>query len=374
MNKRLSLTLRLMWVTMWLAGCGNGLTPTEIPLTPIPTSTIRPPTFTPSPTITSIPTATSTTQLLPISAEASAYLNEALDVMQNNSLYRESIDWEALRQDTFEVAKYAQTPADTYGAIRFALVRLGDHHSSFFTGYEIEQRGQQTESDSPAPRGKLLLEKIGFIAIEGYTAFGGDQYATDAQQLIRDIDAHDPCGWIVDLRENTGGNMGPMLAAIGPILGEGDAGTFIDSYGNKEFWSYQDGQAKVGSSVYTQVIGPAYKLKVSAPPVAVLTGVNTASSGEVIVVSFRGRPNTRSFGLYTTGLSTGNQGFHLSDGALINLTTSVYADRTGQTYGDRIYPDVIVDDVKQFTFLMDEAIPQPAIDWLMSQPACSEQK
>lgn len=61
----------------------------------------------------------------------------------------------------------------------------------------------------------------------------------------------------------------------------------------------------------------------------------------------------------------------MSDGAVINLTTSVYADRTGQTYGDRIYPDELIDDVRQYTFLMDEAIPQPAIDWLMSQPACS---
>ena len=129
----------------------------------------------------------------------------------------------------------------------------------------------------------------------------------------------------------------------------------------------------VGDAVYSRVLDEAYILKTSFPPVAVLTGVNTASSGEVIVVAFRGRPNTRSFGLYTTGLSTANRGFHLSDGAVINLTTSVYADRTGQTYGERIHPDEIVDDVNQFTFLKEEAIPQPAIDWLMSQSACREQ-
>jgi carboxyl-terminal processing protease len=89
------------------------------------------------------------------------------------------------------------------------------------------------------------------------------------------------------------------------------------------------------------------------------------------VVSFPGRPNTHSFGGYTTGLSTANSGFPLLDGALIVLTTAVLAARTGQTYGDRIYPDELVDDVRKFTFLMDEATPQPAIAWLMSQPACS---
>jgi hypothetical protein len=41
-------------------------------------------------------------------------------------------------------------------------------------------------------------------------------------------------------------------------------------------------------------------------------------------------------------------------------------------YADRIYPNEMVDDVRKFTFIIDEAIPQPAIDWLMSQPACLE--
>lgn len=370
MNKTSSLALRLMWVSIWLAGCGSEVTPTKIPSPPIRTETEQTPTSTSLPTETPIPTVTATAQLLPISAEATAYLNEALDVMQKNSLYRESMDWDQLREATFEVAKYAQTPADTYGAIRFALVRLGDHHSSFFTPTELKQTGGLSADDSPPPRVKLLQEKIGFIAIERFSGFDGDIYATNAQRLIREIDSRRPCGWIVDLRENPGGNMWPMLAAIGPILGEGEVGAFINTYGNKEIWSYRDGQALLDDDAITQVSGQAYELKVSSPPVAVLTSVNTASSGEAIVIAFRGRPNTRSFGSYTTGLTTANQLYLLSDGAGINLTNARDADRTGQVYEERIYPDEIVDDVKQFTFLMDEAIPQPAIDWLMGQPAC----
>ena len=318
-------------------------------------------------------TASSTPQLLPISPEASDYLNDALDIMQANSLYRESIDWADLRKDTFEVAKHAQTPADTYRAIRIALARLGDHHSSFHTPDEFEQTVQMTASDNPAPRGKLLLEKIGFIALPGYQGSDGDEYATNIQQLIREIDSQDPCGWIVDLRENRGGNMWPMLAGIGPILGEGEVGAFVDSYGQKEIWFYRDGKSLVDDRVNTRVNGQAYRLEASLPPVAVLTGVNTASSGEAVAIAFHGRPSTRSFGQFTAGFSTANTPILLSDGALINITDSVDADRTGQTYGDRIYPDEIVDDVRQFTFLMDEPIPQPAIDWLMGQPACMVQ-
>ena len=63
----------------------------------------------------------------------------------------------------------------------------------------------------------------------------------------------------------------------------------------------------------------------------------------------------------------------MSDGAWIVLTVAVLADRTGQTYGDRIYPDELVEDVRSFTIILKEAIPQPAIDWLMSQPVCMAQ-
>ena len=75
---------------------------------------------------------------------------------------------------------------------------------------------------------------------------------------------------------------------------------------DKEVLSYQDGEP-IG-----HVNGPAYELKVSFPPVAVLTGVSTASTDEIVVLALRGRPNTRSFGLYMAGQSTANQGFALS--------------------------------------------------------------
>jgi len=292
--------------------------------------------------------------------------------MQKKSLHRDRVDWEAVRKTAFKIAEHAQTPADTYGAIRYALNELGDHHSHFLTPEEVTQREQLTMSDLPQPRAKLLLDKLGFVVIEEFAGSEGEEYATAVQQLIREVDTQGPCGWIVDLRENEGGGIGPMLAGLGPILGEGEVGGSVDVDGIKQTWSYQDGGALVDGQVFVQVQGPAYELKANSPPVAVLTGMKTASAGEAIVVAFRGRPNTRSFGLYTYGVPTGNDGFTLRDGAVIVLTVAVFADRTGQTYEDRIYPDEWVDEVQKLTIIMDEIIPQPAIDWLLSQPACAD--
>lgn len=300
--------------------------------------------------------------------EAISYLTNALDIIQENSINRHRIDWDALETEAYDRTREAQTPADTYETIRFVLRKLGDHHSFFLTPDQIAQYQQATVSDNPAPRVELVEDKIGLVILPGFGSGAPEQmgkYATNVQHTISEIDAKNPCGWVVDLRENTGGNMWPMLAGIGPILGEGRAGAFVDPDGEVMYWSYVDGKALLGDNVVTEVDGPAYELQELSPPVAVLTSGSTASSGEAIVVAFRERPNTRSFGSGTAGVSTANQGYELSDGAMILLTGSVFADRTGRTYGGIITPDEPVGRSGS-----SDSVLQAAVNWLSNQPAC----
>jgi carboxyl-terminal processing protease len=256
MKKNVLRVFNFVFVGLLITSCSGVATPISTPVIPvIPTST-RP---VPTPSLTFTATVAPAAKL-PISVEATAYLEEALDIMQNNSLHRHSIEWEIIRTSAFEVAQHAQTPADTYGAIRYALVRLGEHHSHFLTPESHRQVQGTTANDNPPPRGKLLLDKLGFIAVEGFGGFDGETYATQIQDLIRELDGQDPCGWIVDLRENTGGNMWPMLAGLGPILGDGKAGTFVDADGQKVDWSYRDGRALLESEMLAEVNGAAYRL------------------------------------------------------------------------------------------------------------------
>jgi hypothetical protein len=68
----------------------------------------------------------------------------------------------------------------------------------------------------------------------------------------------------------------------------------------------------------------------------------------MVAIAFRGQALSRSFGQPTQGLPTANEGFELSDGAEINLTIAISADRTGQYYDSAVVPDVGVDgDVAQ---------------------------
>lgn len=73
-------------------------------------------------------------------------------------------------------------------------------------------------------------------------------------------------------------------------------------------------------------------------PVAVLVDRRTASAAEAVLVACRGRARTRSFGEATSGVPTGNARHRLPDGTRLLITTSVAADRCGNTYRARSSP------------------------------------
>ena len=304
-----------------------------------------------------------------ISPRVATYLDDALDVMQANSINRYKVDWTALRADILRAAATARTISDTHPLIKQALSRLGDHHSLFLEAQEATAGEQGTNPAPEPPTVQLVDGRFGYVAVPGYFGLGQDlanRYGTEMQRQIQAVDRRHPCGWVVDLRGNPGGNMWPMLVGVGPILGDGKAGSWIDADGNVSAWAYVDGQATSDADVVGEVIGEPYRLADPGAPVAVLFGGDTASSGEIIAISFVGRPQARSFGSDSYGATTANSGFPLSDGALIFLTTAVDADRTGKTYGAALVPDVQVGGDND----TPGPVPTEALQWLGGQSAC----
>lgn len=107
-------------------------------------------------------------------------------------------------------------------------------------------------------------------------------------------------------------------------------------------------------------------LHVEAPPVAVLVGPTTASSGEAVAIAFRGRSSTRLFGATTRGLTTANRVFPLSDGSLLNLTTAAFVDRLVTPYQNGVTPDELWNGPPD---VGKESLP---LNWLGAQPACAK--
>jgi len=309
-----------------------------------------------------------------ISPDATTFLDSAIDIMRQHALHGEGIDWDALRTEAFKRAGGAFNPIDTYPAIYWALVQLGDpaSHLRLPPGLFPDQIAlmQQAEKEAAAnapagtktatpaptpfatrrlPEGHIVTvqgKNFGYLVLPRCSAKDDDGqllYAADVRRILSQLSAQNPAGWIVDLRGNTGGDMWPMLTGIGPILGDGAVGSFVAADGNMT-WFYKDGETGTRNPAGLETVsltlrdGPVLSPSV---PIAVLIDSSTASSAEAIAIAFHGRPDTRFFGTHTAGKSTAVQPFKLSDGAEIYLTTAIDADRTGKAFPDGFTPDEV---------------------------------
>jgi len=335
------------------------------------------------------------TNLSATKTDPAAYLNRALDEMQRRALRRNAVDWDSVRVQAHNKAANAKLTVDTYDAIRFALASLGDHHSSFhptpaLERLEAERKGRPIRNDSK-PQGPMS-PFVGRYEPDGKAfTINGKTYAllvvpkcfpdndtqfvsfeTRIQQLIASVDAARPEGWIVDLRGHVGGNMWPMIAGLGPVLGESDnLGEFFTTSGHS-VWTYRDGVAsevedRGKKAAYPRVDVTPYRMK-NTPAVAVLIDNWTGSSGEAVAIAFRGRPRTRFFGEHTQGASTTNEVFKLTDGASIWLTVGVDADRTGTQYTNGLDADETVKGPDQPVSTDRDPVVMHAVKWLSSNP------
>ena len=286
---------------------------------------------------TSAPPAPSGT----ISPLAQGYLNELVSVMEAHSINRLKIDWNTFRANVRTAAGAAQSVGDLFEAVWTALTLLGDGHS-FYLPVMGTRISATTQSCGGVPGAGVptLPGTVGYVRVGAFNGTGAaaSAFANALQSAIASADRDDLAGWIVDVRGNGGGNMWPMIAGVGPILGEGRAGYFIDPVGAAIVWEYRDGASWEGGDLAQRVDTP-YRLRRQSPKVAVLFDRATASSGEAVVIAFRGRPDTRSFGTATCGLSTANELYTMSDGASLFLTVAAMADRTKFLYGGPIAPD-----------------------------------
>ena len=306
------------------------------------------------------------------------YLNKAITTIQRRALRSPQVNWKSVKAKAFEMIGGAKSTTDTYPAINYVLAELGDNHS--FLRNRAGQGTKLFKERAQVPKHKRVAcsrildlngHKYGFIVVPGLGGSSestkGKNFAQQLQQEISEVAAQKPAGWIVDVRGNGGGNMWPMIVGVGPLIGTGTLGFFVYKNANIA-WYYEGGQSGV---INAKGRIANFKLENSIAdlpnmPVAVLTDGATASSGEALTISFKGRPKTCFIGDTTYGVPTNNEGIKLPDGATLFLTTSGEADRNHVSYDDGISPDIKVDQGDVPFGAKDDPGLKAAIAWLSS--------
>lgn len=299
------------------------------------------------------------------------YVIEAVSTMQQHYLLSDEVDWRHVEELGLSSLSEDGSMAQAHAAVLTMIEALNDPHAS--------ARRPRTPNSDDSPRQevepaqvKLVSGEIALIEIPsvpgGATEDAHTEFVVNFHEDLKLIDSSDLCGWVVDLRKNTGGNMWPMVAAIGPIAGPGIVGHFNgvedDQVGT---WLYRNGVASLisqnGSEDKIAVSDSPFQPVDPNLPVAVLVSERTSSSGEAIAIAFVGRDDTRIFGSATGGLTTANSTFALSDDLQIRLPVAYMADRRGNVHNPRVEPHEYVS-------------PDTALDyatrWLKAQPACMQ--
>jgi carboxyl-terminal processing protease len=294
---------------------------------------------------------------------AKAYLDEALELIRLHHRDSAQSDWPKIVADAETAIVDAKVPQDTYPAIWRVLGTLGERHSFFIPATRTDAKPamkQGAPAQALMPSWRLEGRRFGVLSLPGLNTFNDPEgkkafeYRLVARNGLTQMDKSKICGWIIDLRENDGGNMWPMLAGLDPLLGPSPFGEFPEANGRKEKWVRAHGNIYPTAETVTET-PPHFQLKHGNAPVAVLVGPRTASSGEMTAIAFVGRKDTRLFGSPTAGFTSANKTFMLSDGAALVLTAAGAADRMGREYVGPIIPDEQVAD--------DKLMPA-AIKWL----------
>lgn len=330
--------------------------------------------------------------------DAQARVTEALNAVRPIAMNRDRVDWNAVEARARDLAASAQDTIDLLPAYHLIVWSLNDNHSRILPSDEqvdewIRRNGRERFLPD-LPRRRAIVSEFRGRQVSGrdlslanesmarlvvIPAFNEDDADNAfAQSITTALDRPGgSCGYVVDLRGNTGGNMFPMIAGLWPLLGDDFTLPVAAPGVETGRLFFRDGQmvASLSDDSNAEVLGrlPTWSGSTdeAARPVAVLVDHGVASSGEGTALALRGRPQTRFFGETTFGAASGNAILTLSDGLMMAVTFTYLKDRDGRIYPDGIPPDEVVETGPGLSTDPDDAVVEAAKTWLSSQPGCT---
>ncbi|HEY4559428.1 MAG TPA: S41 family peptidase [Lysobacter sp.] len=275
-------------------------------------------------------------------------LAEALAAIDTRAYNRPRIDWTAVQRTTRETLAAAPGDEGLTAAICNGLRALDDGHSF----YRSPGTGRYCFSTSrahpttPEPQNgpiAAVATSVRWPRLVVRRWSGPWPQATIAMNELRaalvQATAAGSCGLIVDLRDNTGGNVWPMLAGLAPLYRPGTLQTWVDRDGRANAVTFDGEWLRDGDRPIALRL--ADMPRIPRPPnfIAVLWGEWTASAGELTALALAGRPDVRSFGVPSVGQTSANTSITLSNGGLLALMGKRVRDRSGRDVDGPLVPD-----------------------------------
>ncbi len=173
------------------------------------------------------------------------------------SLYSSTVNWDTLQKNIYAKAENAKTINDLKPAFETLLNGLKDFHGSIlnardystiarFTDYEhlihpdkrvrAPDIWKAVNDTSLHFQYEILKDNIGYLKIVGIAPnVDIEKESQKIRNAVIKISENKVKKWILDLRYNGGGNMHPMMAGLGPLIGEGIVGKLVNFKEDMQF-------------------------------------------------------------------------------------------------------------------------------------------
>lgn len=283
-----------------------------------------------------------------------AYVEQALTFIESTSFNvatNADLDWDQVEKAALKKTAEAERIEETYPIITEVLQETSGDHSFFLTPEEF---ASERTGEPELPTVTLAGAGIASLTLPAFNETAGGlvtEYADTALERVAAASGKASCGWIIDLRDNNGGNMLPMLVAAAPFLPDGHVMSFSDGAGDEAEITLAD--VSVFHEGKRLLRSTSTVPELSNQPLAVLQSGDTASSAEATLISLKSRQDVRTFGAPSAGYATGNISKTMPDGAILTVTQSQMLSPDGTSHPGPIAPDEFADEAQQ-----------AAIDWL----------
>ena len=186
----------------------------------------------------------------------------------------------------------------------------------YATGKEEAITVTRAEYDQIHVTSRMLDNHIGYICIERFT----DQTDEQFREALDSVMEQGAERLIFDLRNNPGGQLTALVNCLDPLLPEGDIISLKDKQGKES--RYTSDAEEVGL------------------PMAVIVNEDSYSAAEFFAAALQEYGKAEVVGEKTVGKGYSQQGFPLSNGGCLNLSTNCYYTPKGiSLIGKGVTPD-----------------------------------
>ncbi|WP_052256011.1 S41 family peptidase [Salinicoccus sp. YB14-2] len=244
----------------------------------------------------------------------------AINLIEIHALYASGDEWKRVKKQALNNIKYCKTYEETLPYIKDALKFAGGKHS-----FIMEKMSESSGKSSPSFPEISCANNILHINLPAFS--GGVDDCQKYKDIIEKALLNETYkNVIIDLRENSGGDMGPMISGLSPLIEDGYLMSFVMKDSSEHKVYLKDGVV-IGAGSEVKVV---LRKNINVEKIAILISNQTASSGEITALAFDGINNSKIIGKKSAGFTTSNNSIKLYDGVTMIITSSKLKTRNGK--------------------------------------------